>query len=160
MLALRPKETYFDAFDNLRYFGEDISRALPYFHALTGCDRTFTFYQVGKAKFRKTWMKQHNSSNESLTKIFKSLGDQPTNIDSNDIGIIAKYIYNRYGQDISSGTVKPCVYGKCTKLPTSRAFVPYVPHVLACLTCLRFYIKCGTALNQLQQAGTSKNEVE
>ena len=31
-----PKEKYFDVFDNLRYFGEDMCRALPYLHALTG----------------------------------------------------------------------------------------------------------------------------
>ena len=32
------------------------------------------------------------------------MGDQPTNIDPNDIDIIAKYIYNCYGLDTSSGT--------------------------------------------------------
>ena len=31
-----PKEKYFDAFDNVSYFEEDICRVLPYFHALTG----------------------------------------------------------------------------------------------------------------------------
>ena len=30
-----PKEKYFDVFDNLRYFGEDMCRALPYLHAFT-----------------------------------------------------------------------------------------------------------------------------
>ena len=39
-----PKEKYFDVFDNLSYFGEDICRALPYFHALTGCNTTSSFY--------------------------------------------------------------------------------------------------------------------
>ena len=99
-----PKEKYFDAFDNWSYFWEDISRALPYFHALTGCDTTSSFYQHDKAKFRKTWMKQHSNNNESLTRTFIYLGDQPTNIDPNDIDIIAKYIYNCYGLDASSGT--------------------------------------------------------
>ena len=98
------KEKYFDVFDNLSYFGEDICRALPYFYALTGCDTTSSFYQLGKAKFWKTWMKQHNNNNESLTRTFIHLGDQPANIDPNDIDIIAKYIYNCYGLDTSSGT--------------------------------------------------------
>ena len=31
-----PKEKYFDVFDNLSYFGEDLCRVLPYIHALTG----------------------------------------------------------------------------------------------------------------------------
>ena len=46
----------------------------------------------------------HNSSNENLTRTFIHLGNQPTNIDLNDIDIIAKYIYNCYGLDTSSGT--------------------------------------------------------
>ena len=51
------------------------ARALNYFHALAGCDMTYSFYQLGKAKFWKTWMKQHNNSNESLTRTFIHLGD-------------------------------------------------------------------------------------
>ena len=51
-----PKKKYFDVFDNLSYFGEDICRALPFFHALTGWDTASSFYQLGKAKFWKTWM--------------------------------------------------------------------------------------------------------
>ena len=69
------KEKYFDVFDNLSYFGEDICRALPYFYALTGCDTTSSFYQLGKAKFWKTWMKQHKNNNESLTRAFIHIGD-------------------------------------------------------------------------------------
>ena len=86
------KEKYFDVFDNLSYFGEDIWRALPYFHAFIGCDTTSSFYQLGEAKPWKTWMKQHNINNESLTRIFLHLCDQLTNIDPNDIDILAKYI--------------------------------------------------------------------
>ena len=41
---------------------------------------------------------------ENLTRTFIHLGDQPTNIDPNDIDIIARYIYNCYGLDTSSGT--------------------------------------------------------
>ena len=102
-LVYGSKEKYFNVFDNWSYFLEDICRALPYFHALTGCDMTSSFYQLGKAKFWKTWMTQHNN-NESLTRTFVRLCDQPTNIDPNDIDIIAKYIYNCCGLDTSSGT--------------------------------------------------------
>ena len=35
-LVYGPKDKYFDVFDNLRYFGIDISRVLLYFPALTG----------------------------------------------------------------------------------------------------------------------------
>ena len=52
-------------------------------------------------------MKQHNNNNnnESLTRTFIHLGDQPTNIDPNDIDIRAKYIYNYHGLDTSSSTL-------------------------------------------------------
>ena len=86
------KEKYFDVFDNLSYFGEDICRLLPHFYRLTSWDTSPTFYQLGKAKFWKTWMKQHNNNNESLTRTFIDLGDQQTNIGPNDIDILAKYI--------------------------------------------------------------------
>ena len=70
------KDAGADVFDNLSYFGEDICRALPYFHVLTGCDTTSSFYQLGKVKFWKTWMKQHSNNKESLTRTFIHLGDQ------------------------------------------------------------------------------------
>ena len=90
--------------DNLSYFWEDICRALPYFHVLTGCDAISSFYQLGKFKFWKTWMKQHNNNNENLTRTFMQLSDQPTNNDPNYIDIIAKHVYNCYGLDTSSST--------------------------------------------------------
>ena len=45
-LVYGPKVTYFDMFDNLSYFGEDICRALPYFHALTSCDTTLVLISL------------------------------------------------------------------------------------------------------------------
>ena len=98
-------EPYIDIFDNLSYFVEDICRALHYFQALTGYDTTSSLYQLGKAKLWKRWMKQHNNNNnESLTRIFIPLGNQPNNIDPNDNNITAKYIYNCYVLDTSAGT--------------------------------------------------------
>ena len=99
-----PKEKYFDMFVNLSYFEEYICRVLPYFHALTGCDMTSSFYQLGKAKFWKTWIKEHKKKNESLARTFTHLGDQPTNMGLNHFDIIAKYIYDCYGLGTSSGT--------------------------------------------------------
>ena len=101
-VVYEPKEKYFDVFDNLSNFGEDICGALPFFHVLTGWNTTSSFYQLDKAKFWETWMKQYNDNNESLIRTFIDLGDKPTNIDPNEIDIIAKYIYNCYGLDTSS----------------------------------------------------------
>ena len=72
------KETYFYVFDNFSCFGGDICRGLYYFYALTRCHATPRFYQLGKVKFWKIWMKQHNSINGSLTRIFIRHGDQPS----------------------------------------------------------------------------------
>ena len=120
MLALRNLLWYMGQkrnilmFDNLSYFWEDICRALPYFHALTGCDATSSFYQFGKAKFWKTWMKQHNNSNESLTRTFIHLGDEPTNIDLNDIDIIANiFTIAMVSIHLQILHLKPCVYASC-----------------------------------------------
>ena len=83
-MVVGPKQIYFDVFDILSYFREDICIALPYFHLLMGCNMTSSFYQLVKAKFWKTWMKQHNN-NERLTRISVCLGVQPTSIDPNDV---------------------------------------------------------------------------
>ena len=42
---------------------------------------------------------------QSLTRIFMYLGDQPTNIDPDDTDIIVKYIYYYYDLDTFSGTL-------------------------------------------------------
>ena len=98
------KEKYSDVSDNLSYFSEDTCRVSSYSPPLTERDSTSSFYQLGKAKFWKTKMKQHNHNNDSLTRTFIHLGDQQTNIDPKDIDIIAKYIYNWYRLDTTSGT--------------------------------------------------------
>ena len=103
-VVCRSKKKHFDVSDNLRYFWEEICRAWPYFHALIGCDTTSSFYQLGNAKFWKTWMKQHNNNNKSIIRMFIHLGDQPTNIDLKDIDIITKYVYFCYGLDTFSRT--------------------------------------------------------
>ena len=90
--------------ENLGYFVEDTCRASSYSRPLTACNSIFCFDQLGKTKFWKTKMKQHNHNNDSLTRTFIHLGDQPTNIDPKDIDIIAKYISNWYGLDTTSAT--------------------------------------------------------
>ena len=97
-----PKEEYFDVFDNLSYFGEDICRALPIFKHLLAEIQHPVFISLVRLSSGKQ-MKQHNSNNTSLTRTFIHMGDQPTNIDPSDIDIIAKYICNCYGLDTSSG---------------------------------------------------------
>ena len=54
---------------------------------------------------------QQQQYSESISRIFKRLGNQPTNIDPNVIDIIAKDIYNCSA--LGSSLIlhlKPCVY--------------------------------------------------
>ena len=50
-------------------------------------------------------------------------GDQPTNIDPNDIDIITIYIYNCYGLDISSGTSGTCLWILMPSVPATEQHV-------------------------------------
>ena len=66
-----------------------------FFHALTGCDTTSSFYKVGKGKFWNKWMEMNKHSN-SLTNVFQQLSDQPKRITPDILDTIAKFIYHVY----------------------------------------------------------------
>ena len=51
--------------------GADVCKALPFFHAFTGCENVSSFYNHGKCKFFDTWM-ELNNVNRELTELFKS----------------------------------------------------------------------------------------
>ena len=80
-------------------------------------------------------MKQHSNNNESLIRIFIRLGDQPTNIDPNDIDLIAKYIYNCYNLDTYSGTSFEALFSQLLNVTT-------VPAKKSGMNCMKF-CKCG-----------------
>ena len=93
---------------------------------------TSRFYQLGKGKSWKIWIKKHSNNNEILFRIFIRLGNQPTNIDPNDIDIIVKYIYYCYGLDTSSGTsFEALCLSQLLNTPNIclRALVPSVPAI-------------------------------
>ena len=91
-----PKETYFYVFDNFSCFGGDICRGLYYFYVVTRCDATPRFYQLGKVKFWKIWMKQHNNINGSLTRIFIRHGDQPSQWYRHYSQVYLQMLWSRY----------------------------------------------------------------
>ena len=99
-VAYGPKEIYFDVFENLDVLGRELWEMLPFFNALTKCDTTSSFYQIGKSKFRKIWMKL-NKEDPSITRTLKKLGDEAKHIDDDDINIIGRFIYMCYGLQFS-----------------------------------------------------------
>ena len=53
----------------------DVCKALPFFHAFTGCDTTSSFYDHGKLKFFDAWMKYKDEDN--ITSVFNELCNEP-----------------------------------------------------------------------------------
>ena len=52
--------TYFPIHEITQSLEADLCQGLVFFHALTGCDTTSSFYNVGKTKWWNTWM-EHKS---------------------------------------------------------------------------------------------------
>ena len=93
-----PNRKCYDIFENMNHFGAAVCEALPFFHALTGCDTTSSFYKIGKTTFWAAWMKIHQHDH-SLTNAFIRLSNQPTDIDTDTLNIISQFIYQCYGLD-------------------------------------------------------------
>ena len=93
--GLPSKEKYYNVHDICSDFGLDICRGLSFFHALTSCDATSSFYKVGNGKFWNKWMEMNKHSN-SLTIVFQQLSDQPKSITPDMLDTIAKFIYYVY----------------------------------------------------------------
>ena len=61
-------------------------KALPFFHAFSGCDTVSSFYGHSKTKIWDAWFKSSNM--EQLTDIFIELSKQPKEITNTQIDII------------------------------------------------------------------------
>ena len=72
----RPYRRFIDVNSCYDHVGESIALALPFFHALSGCDSTTSFYRKSKVNLFNAWM---NSSNyHSITEVFQMLSWQPS----------------------------------------------------------------------------------
>ena len=81
---------------------ENRSRALPFFHAFTGCDATSSFFLHGKCTFWDSWM--NSDQNQQLTNAFIELSDMPQIVTSTQFDIIQRYliyVYYPHESDIS-----------------------------------------------------------
>ena len=81
--------------------GEDISQALPGFHAFTGCDTTSAFVRRGK-RGPLTLMRR----NAKFCSAFKSLGQAPDHIDEDVAQKLEQFVCAMYGYPKSTDTNK------------------------------------------------------
>ena len=83
--------------------GRSISRGLPFFHAMTGCDTTSAFKGRAKKSAWQTWM-----SCEFITPVFEHLSQQPfseVTQDSNEFQQLERFIVKMYSKTVDAQTV-------------------------------------------------------
>ena len=68
--------------------------ALPFFHALTGCDTASGFYNHSKFKFFDAWMKYNEK--DDITNLFKELCNERLRITDNHLNILEKFVLSLY----------------------------------------------------------------
>ena len=81
---------FFSINDIAKNIGYDICKALPFFHAFSGCDTVSSFFNFGKTKFWDTWIKYQHQ--ELLTKVFQELSNQPKEVTDSHMDIIEDFV--------------------------------------------------------------------
>ena len=82
-------QRYYNASLLSKELGDDVSKALPFFHAFTGCDTVSSFYNHSKLQFFDAWMLY--SEKKSLTATFQELCNEPTHIKENQICALERF---------------------------------------------------------------------
>lgn len=100
-LSTTSGSTYYDINKISVEPGERKCRALPFFHAFTGCDIVSSFYNHSKCKF---WDRCFESEEEELlTDVFMTLSDKPEYVDDEQLSIIQQYVgFVYYGKEVPS----------------------------------------------------------
>ena len=79
--------------------GRQVCRAIPFFHAFSGCDNTSSLFNQGKCKL---WDKWHDfPDNESLTRFFSELSSNPLSITTDHMAILERFVLFVYYPNIS-----------------------------------------------------------
>ena len=89
-----PNPTWYNTLSLIEHLTIDVCKALPYFHAFTGCDTVSSFNGKGKCTFFVTWMESKKKND--LTKTFIKLGGMPESINSdvrNTLEFLVKTFY-------------------------------------------------------------------
>ena len=85
---------WFDITKLVKTIGKRNVQRLPCFHSFSGCNNISSFYNHGKCTFWDAWLDNENT--ESLTEVFIQLSDMPSEITSEQIEVITKYLCNVY----------------------------------------------------------------
>ena len=80
--------------------GSHKSRALPFFHAFTGCDRVSQFQHIGKKTAWKTW-----NNHERFTDVFLRLADAPQELIEEDISSMEEFTVLLYDKTATTKSV-------------------------------------------------------
>ena len=81
---------YYDINHISSILGEERCKAIPFFHAMTGCDTTSYFFNHGKCKFWDRW--EEFSLKEELTSIFGQLSHKPSIVTNDQALLLEKYV--------------------------------------------------------------------
>ena len=84
-------ENYFDINSISSQLSHEKCQALPFFHALTGCDSTSYFFNQGKCKFWDRW--DEFSLKDDLTSVFGELSAKPETVTEEQALILEKCVF-------------------------------------------------------------------
>ena len=94
LLVAGGKSVHYETTEIALKLGEKVCQGLPFFHALTGCDLTSSFFNQGKCKFWDRWMNFREF--DQLSDVFVELSTKPTSISSDQLSLIEKYVCDVY----------------------------------------------------------------
>lgn len=84
----------YDVIAMVTSLGRETCMALPFFYAFTGCDTVSSFYLKGKCKAWDVCSKSQEK--DSLTNIFGVLGNKPSDITSEQLDVLERYVLDIY----------------------------------------------------------------
>lgn len=121
--------------DICSHLGKDVCRALPFFHALSGCDTTSQLFGIGKKTAWDRW-----TSMSEITPVFLTILDNPESftLESPAMSSLERFCVIMYSKSSSSPTLNDArlqLFSNGTKTletlpPTSAA---YFQHVRRCI---------------------------
>ena len=95
-IRLAKKE--YDLIEIFEMYGPDTCKALPYFHAFTGCDTASSFFGKGKTTMFDAWMIFPKLS--ELNSTFIELSNSPTSVSKENLKILEEFmLFVYFGKD-------------------------------------------------------------
>ena len=86
--------SYYNISEIATQYGDEFSTALPFMYGFSGCDTVSSFFGMGKCKWFDNWIESQKK--DVLTSVFQQLGDTPTELTSQHLEILEKFVMNVY----------------------------------------------------------------